>query len=104
MASRLELHAELVKFLPNVYFQPPSTIQMTYPCIVYNKTVYDKTVGKRFAGNGIYFSKQAYQITLIEKNPDSTVADSIEQYFEYCEINQYYTVDNLYHTTLNLYY
>jgi hypothetical protein len=104
MASRLDLHAELVKFLPNVYFQPPSTIQMSYPCIVYNKTIYNNTIGRQYANNGMYSKKQCYQIMLIEKNPDSTVADSIEQYFEYCEINQYYTVDNLYHTTLILYY
>jgi hypothetical protein len=100
MASRLELHAELVKFLPNVYFQPPSTITMTYPCIVYNKT------GKmrHFGNDVIYLSQQEYQIMLIEKNPDSIVADNIENHFQHCAINQYYTVDNLNHTTLNLYY
>lgn len=100
MASRLDLHAELVNFLPNVYFQPPSTIQMTYPCIVYNKT--DKM--RHFANDVIYLSQQEYQIMLIEKNPDSPVADNIEKHFKHCAINQYYTVDNLYHTTLNLYY
>lgn len=100
MPSRLELNAELKQFLPNVYFQPPSTIQMTYPCIVYNKT----SRMRHFANDVIYLSQQEYQIMLIEKNPDSTVADSIEKHFPSCGINQYYTVDNLYHTTLNLYY
>lgn len=100
MASRLDLHAELLKFMPNVYFQPPSTITMTYPCIVYNKT----GKFKNDANDGIYLSIQEYQLMLIEKNPDSTVADDIEKYFKYCVIGQYYTVDNLYHTTLNLYY
>jgi hypothetical protein len=52
----------------------------------------------------MYLSKQGYQIMLIEKNPDSAVADGIELHFDNCAINQYYTVDNLYHTTLNLYY
>lgn len=100
MASRLELHAELVKFLPNVYFQPPSTIKMMYPCIVYNKT----PKMRHFANDVVYLSQQEYQIMLIENNPDSTVADSIEKHFQHCAINQYYTVDNLNHTTLNLYY
>lgn len=100
MASRLELHAELLKFLPNVYFQPPSTITMTYPCIVYNKT----SRMRHFANDVIYMSQQEYQITVIEKNPDSTVAESIEKGLPHCGINQYFTVDNLYHTTLNLFY
>jgi hypothetical protein len=100
MASRLDLHAELLKFLPNVYFQPPSTIQMAYPCIVYNKT----GKNRHFADDVVYLSQQGYQIMLIEKNPDSTVADDIENYLEHCAINQYYTIDNLNHTTLNLYY
>jgi hypothetical protein len=100
MPSRLELHAELVKFYPNVYFQPPSTIQMTYPCIVYNKT----GKNRHFADDVIYLSQQGYQLMLIEKNPDSTVADDIESHFQHCAIDRYYTVDNLNHTTLSLYY
>lgn len=100
MASRLDLHAELLTFLPNVYFQPPSNIQMTYPCIVYNKT----GKFKMSANDDTYFSVQEYQLTVMDKNPDSTVADDIEKHFKNCTISQYYTVDNLNHTTLNLYY
>lgn len=100
MANRLELHTELLTFHPNVYFQPPSTIQMTYPCIVYNKTGKDK----KFGNNGVYLSKQEYNLMVIEKDPDSVVADNIEKHFQYCAIDQYYTVDNLNHTTLTLYY
>jgi hypothetical protein len=100
MASRLDLHAELVKFLPNVYFQPPSNITISYPCIVYAKT----GKNRHFADDVIYLSQQGYQITVIDKNPDSTVADSIESHFQSCAINRYYVVDNLNHTTLNLYY
>ena len=100
MGSRLELHNELLTFTPKVYFQPPSGLQLEYPCIVYHKT------GKfRDYGNDtIYRAIQEYQLTVIDKNPDSTIADDIESHFQYCEINQYYTVDNLNHTTLNLYY
>jgi hypothetical protein len=100
MASRLELHGELLNFLPNVYYQAPSNIQMMYPCIVYNKT----SKMRHFANDVIYLSQQEYQITVIDKNPDSDVADRIEAYFKSCAINQYFTVDNLNHTTLNLYY
>lgn len=100
MASRLELHAELLKFLPNVYFQPPPTITMVYPCIVYNKT----SKMRHFANDVIYMSQQEYQLMVIERDPDSKVADNLEKNFKSCVISQYYTVDNLNHTTLNLYY
>lgn len=100
MGSRLDLHTELLKFCPNAYFQPPTNIQMSYPCIVYNKT------GKvrQAANNGIYQSNQEYNITLIERNPDSDVADQMEKHFQHCVITQYYTAENLNHTNLQLYY
>lgn len=100
MGGRLELHAELLNFLPNVSFQPPSDIRLIYPCILYNKS------GKNndHANDGIYLSKQEYQITVIDTNPDSKIADRIEAYFDHATITQYYTVDKLNHTTLNLYY
>lgn len=100
MASRLDLHNELLTFLPNVYFQPPSNIQMVYPCIVYNKT----GKNRHFGNDVIYLSQQGYKITVIDKNPDGDVADRIEKHFRYCSDSQYYTVDNLNHTTISLYY
>jgi len=100
MASRLELHDELLKFMPKVYFQPPSNIQMVYPCIVYNKT----SKMRHFASDVVYLSQQEYQITVIERDPDSTIADKIETHFQHCGINQYFVTDNLYHTTIKLYY
>lgn len=100
MGSRLDLQEELEKFLPNVYYQPPSTKTMKYPCIVYNKIPKSKSL----ANNGVYLSKQGYQLMVIEHDPDSKIADEIELSFWNCSISQYYTVNNLNHTTLNLYY
>lgn len=100
MGSRLELHAELKTFLSNVYFQPPANFNMTYPCIVYNKT----GKSRQSANNETYMSTQEYQIMVIDKNPDSVVADNMEKHFQHCVISQYYVVDNLNHTTLNLFY
>lgn len=100
MGSRLELHDELLKFIPTVYFQPPSTVVMKYPCIVYGKS----PKSREFGNDSIYLSTQQYQVTVIERDPDSTIADSIEKYFQNCVISQNYTTNNLHHTTLNLYY
>lgn len=100
MGSRLELHSELLSFASNVYFQPPENLQLKYPCIIYNKTGKDR----KLANNGIYLSLQEYQMMVIDPNPDSEIANNVESYFTSCVISQYYTVDNLNHTTLTLYY
>lgn len=100
MGDRVKLHNELLRFIPNAYFQPPSNIQMTYPCIVYSKSERDV----RFGNDKRYLIKQAYRLMLIERVPDSGVADAIEGAFQNCAIEQYYTVDNLNHTIIKLYY
>ena len=100
MGARLELHAELLKFVPNVSFQPPSGMRLIYPCIIYTKS----SKSNEHANDDIYLSNQEYQLTVIDTNPDSKLADRIEAYFDHAKITQYYTVDNLNHTTLNLYY
>jgi len=100
MRKRLDLHKELVKFYEHAYFQPPSNIQMVYPCIVYNKGARDR----KYSNNGIYLALQLYEITLIERDPDSEVANAMEEYFDHCTITQNFNTDNLNHTTINLYY
>lgn len=100
MDSRTKLHALLVEFADNVYFQPPSNIRLTYPCIVYSKIRKDDT----HANNNTYVSVQAYQLTVIDQDPDSIIADAIEVSFEMCSITAYFTRDNLNQTTLTLYY
>lgn len=100
MGTRLELHSELLKYYPNVYFQPPSNYKMNYPCIVYNRS----DLYNQYGNNASYILKQEYSVMLIEKDPDSKVAMDMVKNFEYCKIQQYYEVDNLHHTTLNITY
>lgn len=100
MGSRLDLHNELLSICPNVYFQPPSNIKMKYPCIVYAMT------GKLrlYGSDVIHFSKKEYRITVIDRDPDSQIPDQIESTLKYCGFDQMYTIDNLNHMILSLYY
>jgi hypothetical protein len=100
MGSRLDLHNELLQFCSTVYFQPPSNIQMEYPCIVYTKT----GKNRHFADDVIYLSQQGYKITVISGDPDNEIADNIENHFQNCVVNQYYIYDSLNHASLSLYY
>lgn len=87
-------------FTPNVYFQPPSGYMMKYPCVVYNRD----TKNVLYADDTKYLSKQGYSLTVMDLNPDSMLADDIESHFHNCKITQYFTTDNIYHTTLKLFY
>ena len=100
ISNRLKLHDELLEFSNNVYFQPPSNIKLKYPCIIYSKTPSIKEYGN----DRHYIKTQGYQITVVDTDPDSSIADDLEDHFMYCEITQYFVNDNLNHTILNLYY
>lgn len=102
MGIRLELHQELVEVLGsrNVYFQPPESVKMQYPCIIYNVTdQYDF-----YADDRKYHKKKKYDVMIISKDPDSEIPDQLDDHFKYCSFNRYYTADNLNHWVYQLYY
>lgn len=102
MGSRLKLHEELCEILGSryVYFQPPASVTMTYPCIRYSKGA--PNINR--ANNTIYKNVNRYEITVIDADPDSEIADKILTHFQMCSIDRRYIADNLNHTTLTLYY
>lgn len=101
MAQRLELQAILVELLgsPNVYFQPPPTIQMSYPCIVYKRD----DENSKFADNLPYSRKKRYQVTVIDRNPDSEIPDKVAQ-LPSCIFDRFYTAENLNHDVYQLFF
>ena len=102
MASRLNLHEELCVLLRtrNVYFNSPSSVQMKYPCIRYSRS----NVDVARANNSIYRNTNRYEITVIDKDPDSDIPDRILRHFEMCSFDRGYVADNLNHFVLTLYY
>lgn len=102
MASRLDLHEELCTLLGSryVYFQPPSTVKMKYPCIRYSSDGVDV----RHANNRVYKNIKRYEGVVIDSNPDSVIADNILTHFEMCSLGSPYIADNLNHFPFTLYY
>lgn len=101
MASRLYLQTQLESILGNrnVYFQPPESVKMNYPAIVYALEDVDNV----HADDGVYLSHKRYSITLIDKNPDSQFVDSVAK-LPTCKFNRYYPSDNLNHWNFSLYF
>lgn len=101
MDSREELHAILKEAsgIDNVYFQPPESFQMTYPCVVYTR---DADITEH-ANNKLYLDKMRYQVTVMDRDPDSVIPNHIRK-LPYCSFSRHYQEDNLNHDVFTLYY
>lgn len=99
MARRLELQTLLETIAPKVYFQPPSNVQMEYPCIRYERDAGDTL----FADNKPYRFKQRYQVTVITRDPDSDLKDQVAALPE-SSYERYYPANNLHHDVFNVYF
>lgn len=101
MAPRLDLQQLLEGLLGsrNVYFQPPATVQMEYPAIVYERGRMDI----KHADNSPYAHKKRYQVTVIDPNPDNSFVDQVAN-LPLCTHDRFFTADNLNHDVFTLYF
>ena len=101
MGQRQSLQTILESLLgsENVYFQPPATLRMQYPCIVYSRDRMDT----KFANNSAYARKIGYQVTYIDRNPDSSIPDKIAD-LPLCQHMTFFTADNLNHDVFTLFF
>lgn len=102
MDRRLELHQKLCEILGSryVYFQPPESVKLKYPCIIYSLS----NINLVRADNALYLHKNRYMVMVIDEDPDSTIHEDILYGFEYCSFDRAYIADNLNHRVLTLYY
>ena len=101
MATRVDLQNVLEELLGsrNVYYQPPVSLKMNYPAIVYAR----KTIDNSYANNSVYKQNYAYEITVIDKNPDSEIVNKISK-LPTCRFDRHFKSDNLNHDVFTLYY
>lgn len=101
MSSRIELQAKLEELLGsrNVYYQPPESMSMSYPAIVYSKS----KIESAFADNKSYLQHKRYELIVIDKKPDNIVIDALLN-LQMCSFDRSYKADNLNHDVLTLYY
>lgn len=98
---RLKLHAALKDLLksPNIYFQPPESVDLKYPCAIYKRSS-----GKsKYADNHPYTFRQAYQITIIDSDPDSDWITKMAYAFPTVKFDTHFTKDNLNHDVFTLF-
>ena len=101
MATRIDLQNVLEELLGsrNIYYQPPESLKMSYPAIVYAR----KTIDNSYANNSVYKQNYAYEITVIDKNPDSEIVNKVSK-LPTCRFDRHFKSDNLNHDVFTLYY
>jgi len=99
MAPRLELQTLLESITENVYFQPPSNLRMVYPCIVYQL----ETVRSEYADNRPLWHTKRYQVTVIDRNPDTELPDKVVE-LPMSEFSRAFMADDLNHYVINLFF
>lgn len=99
MGSRGDLQDILETLTEVVYFQPPESAKMTYPCIVYSRSSGKTT----YAGDAPYAHELQYQVTVIDKDPDSAIPQSVAM-LPKCTFVRHFTASNLHHDVFVLYY
>ena len=101
MGTRQDLLSRFEEILGSkyVYFQPPETIKLKYPCIIYSLAdIYTRNADDRH-----YSMQKVYNISVISRDPDNTIAESILE-IPRARFDRRYVADNLYHDILTLYY
>lgn len=98
---RIQLHQMLVDVLDskNVYFQPPESTKLKYPCIIYSLDDIDAD----YADDIPYIDNRRYSVTVIDRDPDSLIRDKISQ-MKTSSYERGFTSDNLYHYVFNIFY
>ena len=101
MGTREELQAKLEDLLgsSNVYYQPPESLKINYPAIIYSKG----KITKIHADNKGYRMNTRYDITVVDRRPDNPVIQKLLE-LPYCSYDRHYVSDNLNHDSLTLYF
>lgn len=98
---RGELHDILVDILgsSNVYFQPPASVKLQYPCILYARD----SLWIDHADNTPYRHQRRYLITVVDADPDSEIPDKVAQ-LPTAQYGRSYSADYLNHDTFRIYF
>ena len=101
MGQRLALQTLLEETLgsEHVYFQPPESLKIAYPAVVYNRDKYFVN----HSDNSPHLVVARYQVTLIYRDTDSKLPDKFA-HLPMCSYQRHFVSDNLNHDVFDLYF
>lgn len=81
-----------------VFFQPPATIKLTYPCIIYKLS----NMPTKWANNLPYHWDRCYEMTFITEDPQDPMVEKLIALRE-TAFDRYFSADNLHHFVFKIY-
>lgn len=101
MGRRVDLHNLICETIGsrNAYYQPPATVKLKYPCVVYRLD--DMPI--IHADNKPYHWDHAYLLTVIDRDPESEIREKIAA-LPTCRFQRFFVSDNLNHYVFRVYY
>lgn len=100
--TRIELQEKFEELLGsrNVYFQPPESIKLKFPCIIYNLS----SMQNNNADDIRYIKNKRWFVTIVDKDPESDIYERMIDEFQMCALDRTGVVDNLNHWYLTLFW
>lgn len=96
----LETILETILNNHNVYFQPPESLKLKYPCIIYRRSK-----PQVYHADGFPYSiTNGYDLTVIQTKSDTTISDELIRTLPMCTYDRSYNQNNLYYEALHLYF
>ena len=83
----------------NVFYQPPATVQLSYPCIIY---ALDDMHTLR-ADNVNYLITPTYEVTIVSRNANNPFIKKMLLDIPTARFHRRFTADSLYHDVLSIY-
>lgn len=96
--EQLDKSLRLILGSDAVYYQPPASLRMQYPCIRYAPA----NINRIAADNRGYILTDHYTLTYISKSPDRSIAMKL-LLLPRCVEERVYTVEGLYHEVFSIY-
>jgi hypothetical protein len=98
--DREVLHSKLARFVDfsRIYFQPPASVHLSYPCFVYSMRDYDV----RNANNKPYIGHAWYDVMYITRDPDDPVIRALSMTPGF-NFGRWFAADDLNHYAFTYY-
>lgn len=77
---------------PHLYYQPPESIKLEYPCIIYQLG----SINSTYANDMPYTHGVSFEATYITRNPASPVVTELAK-IPQSKFDRYFVSDNLHH-------
>lgn len=90
--TTLQKILESIPGVCGVYYQPPESLKLKYPAIIYSRA----SIGNTHADNAVYRQDISYELIVVEHDPEGAVTNAVSR-LPMCRHSRHYVSDGLNH-------